>query len=426
MEHPLPRSATTTDEASLPAHIATRRGEARRQMAEQQRRLGELEAALAHQVGYLGQQLALARQAAIDTEAELAENRGRLEAAAKKLRLDERGLAQLRRECEANAEDLAYHRQRVQQKLAELEAEFAKLAAERAETKSKRRHIAQQLKSERAENQRLFERQCADLESRRAAQADTAGLMRQLDEARRQLGLAEAALNQTPSSGAGEINEELRQALADMTRRYELAMEDLREQKQALAEMEKHAASAPRPAAPAGPGDKLDWEAQKQRLLAALEADTGDEEDDDDERRQERLAMREVIDRTDAALAAKDREIEELRSLLSAQSANIGEVAIGAAAFDEILAADEIVRGERERLQQLQLEWEEKLRQAEVELSVQRAKIARERVEIEERQRQFEAHGPARPASEAAGPGKDAKPQRGRWLARLGLKEDDA
>lgn len=424
MEDISPPSATTPDEPSVPALISSRRTEARQYIIDQQCRLGELEAALAHQVGQLGQQLIQARQAALNTEAELVENRGELESATKKLRLDERGLAQLRRECEANAEELAYHRQRLQQKLAELELERERLDTERAETKGQRQRIAHQLKSERAENRRLFEQQCAELDQRRAALADAENIARQLDEAQRQLCQVEARLNEPQPPPAAEQSEELRQALADMTRRYELAMEDLREQKRALAEMEKQAAGAPRAAPAAGQGDKLDWESQKQRLLAALEADADDDEDDD-ERRQERLTMRQVIDRTDAALAAKDREIEDLRLLLSAQSTNIGEVAVGAAAFAEMLSADEVVRGERERLQQLQLEWEEKLRQAEIELSVQRAKIARERAEIEERQRLLEQQQPDRPSSDASDTGKNAKPQRGRWLARLGLKDDE-
>jgi hypothetical protein len=90
-----------------------------------------------------------------------------------------------------------------------------------------------------------------------------------------------------------------------------------------------------------------------------------------------------------------------------------------------MLSGDEIVRTERERLQQLQREWEEKLRQAEIDLSVQRAKIARDRAEIEERQRVWQQqqtdHGPV--GTDMA---KSIKPQRGRWLTRLGLKEDES
>jgi hypothetical protein len=423
MEEISPRSVTTTDEPALPAFIASRRAEARQYIVEQHCRLGELEAMLSHQVAHLGQQLAVARQAAASTEAELSENRAELEAATKKLRLDERGLAQLRRECEANADEVAYHRQRLQQKLAELEIERERLDELRAETKSQRLRIAQQLRSERAEHRRQLERERSELDQRRAALADAESLARQLEETRGQLSQAEASANQAQQQTTGEASEELRQALADMTRRYELAMEDLREQKRRLAEMEKQPASTPR-AAPAGHADKLDWEAQKQRLLATLEADADDEDEEDEERRSERLNIREVIDHTEAVLMAKDREIDDLRQLLSAQSSNLGDVAVGATAFAEMLSADEIVRSERERLQQLQLEWEEKLRQAEIELSVQRAKIARERAEIEERQRLLDDHRRDRSPNEAGDTAKN-KPQRGRWLARLGLKDDE-
>jgi hypothetical protein len=423
MEETSPPSGTTMDcDRGLMSLLASRRDEARQYLAEQQRRLGELEAALAHQIGHLTQQLNQARQAALATETELLESRGELEAATKKLRLDERGLAQLRRESEANAEELAYLRQRLQQKLADLDLDREKLDELRAETKSQRVRIAHQLKAERDENHRQFERQCAELDERRAALAEPEALARQLDEAKKCLAEAAQQLQCSDQPPAVQGGDDLAQALADMTRRYELAMEDLREQKRLLAEKEKESSGSPRRAAPVEPSSgKLDWETQKQRLLATLEADS--DEDDDDDRRDERLKMREVIERTDAAIAAKDREIEELRQLLDAQSASIGEVAVGATAFADVLSSDEIVKTERERLQQLQQEWEEKLRQAEIELSVQRARIARERAEIEERQRMLQDH-----QSDHAPGGADSKPkpQRGRWLARLGLKEDES
>jgi hypothetical protein len=416
-----PSDATTDIERGLASRIESRREDARQYMAEQQRRLGELEAALAHHIGHMSQQLQQARQSALETETELGESRGELEAATKKLRLDERGLAQLRRECEANAEELAYNRQRLQQRLAELDLERERLDELRAETKSQRLRIAHQLKADREENRRLFERECAELDQRRAALAEPEALARQLEEARQCLADAAQQVQHSEQPAAVQGGEVVNQALADMTRRYELAMEDLREQKRLVADLEKQAASAPRSAAPLEHGGKLDWEAQKQRLLASLEADS---EDDDDQRRDERLKMREVIDRTDAAIAAKDREIEDLRQLLSSQTANIGEVAVGASAVADVLSSDEIVKTERERLQQLQQEWEEKLRQAEIDLSVQRARLARERAEIEERQRLLQEQQ----AGHATG-GTDtsmaAKPQRGRWLARLGLKEDE-
>lgn len=216
-------------------------------------------------------------------------------------------------------------------------------------------------------------------------------------------------------------------ALADMKRRYELAMEDLRDHKRRVAELEKQLAEAPRNAAPPtshATGEKLDWEAQKRRMLEALEADGDDAEDE--ERQAERLKIQEVIAQTDAAMAAKDEEIAELRQLLEAQSGSIGDMAVGAAAFADILSKDEVVQTERERLQQLQQEWEAKLREAEIDLSVQRAKIARERAEIEERQRLLEEQKARHREEAEPGDGNKAgKPPRGRWLARLGLKEEE-
>jgi hypothetical protein len=416
-----PNEIRTDGEDGRRPHVAARREQARQYLAAQQRRLGELEASLAHKLGQLSRELTQARDAAIETESDLNESRSQLEAATKKLRLDERGLAQLRRECEANAEELAYHRQRLQQKLTELEIEREKLVEMQAQTKGQRLTIAHQFKAQREEIRREYQRQRAELDERRAASSEPGELARQLEEARRRLADADER-QRAEQQTSPKTDEVQRQALDDMRRRYELAMEDLREQKRLVAELEKKATTAPHAPPAAVPGDKLDWEAQKQRLLAALEAEPDD--DDDEERQQERLKMREVIEHTDAALAAKDREIDELKQLLSSQSANLGDVAVGAAAFAELLSSDEIVRSERERLQQLQHEWEEKLRQAEIDLSVQRARIARERAEIEERQRLFKEQQPEG-ASDDAGAATPVKPQRGRWLARLGLKDDE-
>lgn len=399
-------------------------------MSAQRRRLAEIEASLTERIDRMGREINLARQSALEIEAGLIEGRNELEAATKKLRLDERGLAQLRRENQANADELAYHRQRLQQQLVELDLEREKLDECTNQTNSQRRRIAHQLRAQREEQRRARERERVGTEARPAAVADPDGLARQLADAQRRLAEAERRLAESEARAQtleqrppAESDDDQSQALADMQRRYEMAMEDLREQKLRVAELEK------RPAAPAqsrslpDPGDKLDWETQKQRLLAALEADCG--EDDEPERHQERMKMRDVISRTDAAIAAKDHEIEELQELLTAQSANIGEVSVGAAALADVLSSDEIVRTERERLQQLQQEWEEKLRQAEIDLSVQRARIARERAEIEERQRTLQTQQPDGEPNPDAEVDKAAKPQRGRWLSRLGLKDEE-
>ncbi len=85
---------------------------------------------------------------------------------------------------------------------------------------------------------------------------------------------------------------------------------------------------------------------------------------------------------------------------------------------------DELIIQERERLQHAQEEWREKLRQAEVEISLERARIARERTELQEKQ-----HALEKQAAQQAPPSSDGKTaeklgSRGRWLTRLGLKDE--
>ena len=59
------------------------------------------------------------------------------------------------------------------------------------------------------------------------------------------------------------------------------------------------------------------------------------------------------------------------------------------------------------------------LRQAEIDISVERAKLARERSEIEAKLRSVED------SSNDHSSGKSNPKQAGRWLTRLGLKDDD-
>ncbi|HUT88500.1 MAG TPA: hypothetical protein VMY37_03330, partial [Thermoguttaceae bacterium] len=203
------------------------------------------------------------------------------------------------------------------------------------------------------------------------------------------------------------------------------AMEDLRELKARNAELESQLtqAQARGARAPSAVGGALDWEAEKKRILAALESDFDEE---DEEQKGERLQLEQVVQRTNQILAEKKREIADLQQLLADQSSNLGGVAVGAAALGEIFDQDAVIREQRDNLKKLQGEWEEKLRQAEVDLSVERAKIARERAGIEEKIRAMEERGGRRETDpRSASPQAPEKPSRGRWLARLGIKGAD-
>ncbi|HTN76523.1 MAG TPA: hypothetical protein VL096_14790 [Pirellulaceae bacterium] len=216
------------------------------------------------------------------------------------------------------------------------------------------------------------------------------------------------------------------QMLEDLRRRYEMSVEDLRELKnknndltQAVARLKASGGAA----ANANSG-AMDWESQKRRMLEQLDQDF---DDNNEQQKQEKLTIDEAIRTANLALEERQQEILELKQLLDQQSNNLGNVAVGAAAIAEMLNQDELVAQEREALTKLQEEWREKLKKAEVDISLERAKLARQRNALEEKIQQLEeerARFTPEPSSTAAGD-KSNKPQRGRWLARLGLKEED-
>jgi chromosome segregation ATPase len=213
------------------------------------------------------------------------------------------------------------------------------------------------------------------------------------------------------------IRQQSEQTRMELEARNE-ALETQLQEALAAREEDAAAASAKTPSA----GGCLDWEAEKRRIIAALESEG---EEGNENRQQQRVEINEVIRETDKAIHDRNREIAELRKLLEDQSNSLGSVAIGAAAFGEILDKDEIIREERESLKCLQKDWEEKLRQAEIEISLERATIARERAQLNEQRRVAEASATQATAIDKSDH-RPEKPVRGRWLSRLGLKDEDS
>ena len=274
---------------------------------------------------------------------------------------------------------------------------------------------------------------CDRLETQVATQAEATGdreedtraledLRTERDALATQLGETEARLTETQQRlvEARQAGPATKATDDDAQRRYEMVVEDLRGLRAKNAELQEQLtrAQSERPAARAA-GGALNWEAEKKRILAALEAgDDGDQA----ATAAERLEIEDLVRRTDQSLAEKERECNELRQLLQDQSANLGAVAVGAAALGQVLDADEVVQEEREKLKGLQEQCREKLRQAEIEISMERAKLAREKAQLDERlsaagRRDGQAEGDAAATAPAE------KPVRGRWLERLGLKD---
>jgi chromosome segregation ATPase len=210
---------------------------------------------------------------------------------------------------------------------------------------------------------------------------------------------------------ASEAKADDGQQLADLQRRFEMAVEDVRQLKTEKAELVRRLAERPRAADAAADAGATDWEAQKQRLLASLEG----EGPVTPERRTEQASIEGTIRITDEVVAQKDREIEALRQQLDEASSP---------SVEQVVDADESIRSERERLAALEAELNEKLRVAEMELSVARAKLARQESELEKQRSELEAYKKAGPTPAGSGAIAQAPPKR-RWLNKLGLGGDD-
>ncbi len=159
--------------------------------------------------------------------------------------------------------------------------------------------------------------------------------------------------------------------------------------------------------------EALTWEERKKLLLRELEASS----DDSPTAVQERNHMEELIRNTQKEIELRDSEIAELRRMLEVQSSTRDGLAVGAAAIAQLLETDELIQNERAKLKELQQEWEAKVRQAEIELSRERVKLAREKLEVEAWMKTLPKQ------TESDEPGKMNKGPSGNWLSRLGLKD---
>ena len=127
--------------------------------------------------------------------------------------------------------------------------------------------------------------------------------------------------------------------------------------------------------------EAMNWEDRKAMIWRQLEGD----QDCDPE---QKTKLIDIVQETERILGDRDKEIAELRLLLSQQTkistTNDMQQVTGATAIASILDADEMIAMERRELEQVKEEWMEKLRQAEADLSIERAAIARQQHELQE------------------------------------------
>jgi chromosome segregation ATPase len=205
----------------------------------------------------------------------------------------------------------------------------------------------------------------------------------------------------------------------DLNRRFQMAVDDVRQLKQENSQLRDQLAKAPAGGSgvAAAHGASNDWAAQRARLVAMLEQEDGPL---DASRKKERASIESTIETTDRILAEKEREIADL--LAARQSQDRCDRADDTARdVEHVLNADELIAAERQRLATLQAEWEDKLRAAELEFSLERAKLAREQSALKERLFDLQkSESQAGPAAEPV----DHKQPRRRWLSALGLGEE--
>ena len=319
-------------------------------------------------------------------------------------------------------EGLADQQQRgLEKALRFVDQQQAEVDAQRLRLRSQRRRVGATLKQRRAELLTQLQQFHEAMATAGVAPVDStdrvAELLRERDALLKRL--EESQSDQTEASAKAE-----EEKTYELRRRFEMAVEDMRAYKHRVAELEEQLAQRPKAVEKPAVGGALNWAQQKANMLASLETDMAgsDQQSVDD-----RLTVEGAVRITDEVVAAKEREIQQLRQQLEDLRAQRTTDHAHDAGMADILDHDAVIAAERERLRKLQESVLDKQRTAEVELSMERAKIARQRVEMEDRLHAMESDLSHRQSNTVSGDNSApvSRSLRGRWLARLGLKDGD-
>ena len=418
-------------EASL-NQVQRERDELARKQSELETAKASLDAALANlkSVGETEQHKVAERQAA--TQREIASLAEQLTATGAEKLAIEKSLAEsvvaqqeLRTSLESATEELA----RVQERAVEAAALQVKLDQAHAEVDELRE--AAQSQTELEQLQHKFDLALADVQK---LKRESAALREELSQrpaasdqespeliaVRSERDALVLRVGELEAAAAKADDAEAQQAREDLQRRFEMAVDDVRQLKQENAQLRDKLAAAAKgaPLAPSAALGDNDWAAQRARLMALLEEEEQDGPVSGD-RKKERATIEGTIAATDRAVAEKDQEIAELRAELAASRSKRGVQEEQERVRHELLDADETIAEERKHIAELQTEWEDKVRAAELEIAVERARLAREQAALKEKMLELELGLPQARAED----GGDGKPRR-RWLTALGLGDE--
>jgi hypothetical protein len=395
--------------------LARQRAELEAFLAGHRERLSSAEANLTGQIQRIAADLASDREEVRRTEDAQSVRGEQLATEAETLGALRQTLEAIQAAWRQSQEESAEHQRQRDERIHSREEAIAKRLDELMDLQT---HVAESEAQLRADEQRLalaraeVEREQEALaEARRALDAQR----NELDARQRQVEARQAETEQQRRHIARELQKKRAAAERDVQR--------MRCEVESSTTTASPAAAPKKTPSPATsfPGSS-GWELQKQQLLAALE---GMEEGREPGERQR---IEDLVRKTDEAIAAKDREIVELRALVERGGGRAVRTAAETVALADGGGHDAAVEQERERLRTLQAELLEKLRQSEIEVSIERAEIARQRVEIEEIMRQFAEEKAAGDAARGASAAEGGKSPSRRWLTRLGLQspEDEA
>lgn len=162
----------------------------------------------------------------------------------------------------------------------------------------------------------------------------------------------------------------------------------------------------------------LSWEERKKLIMRQLEEDSFNEEGcNEPANTARRVEIEHVLLTTQNEIERRDAEIAELQAIVEQQSDTRQGVAIGAAAFAQAFESDEMIQQERQKLKEIQLQWQDKLRQAEIDVSLERARLARERTQLEQELEDTKRE-------KAALTSDPAQSKKRKWLEHLGLRDE--
>ncbi len=307
------------------------------------------------------------------------------------------------------------------------------LEQEKEATRQQRTRIAHQLKQRRAEIvEELDQRReqieqlnsDASQESSNAIIDDRDAIARERDQLQQQLTELQSETRQLKDKLADAESQPTHDRSTsdeELQRRLDQALQEAQQLQQQNAELQQ-AMQEDLSAELATDDSYLDWEAQKKRLLNSL--DGGDSPALDDT---QRFELEEKIRACDKVVAAKDRQIQQLQEEQERRkAAAVPPEQTPAPESSPEIDADEMVKEELGRLEQLQSSLRETMREAEVEISLERAKLAREKVAVEEKLADMELIIEKRISElQAKNGGTIRGKTTSRWRTRLGLDNDD-